>query len=87
MVSRRSAWPSRVGWCVGRRRLPADGWRSCADYAELGIVDTMPSSGLCRVNSPRPVIFGCFQQTRLGIVWAASSHGCWSDGNSIRLLL
>jgi integrase/recombinase XerD len=27
-----------------------------------------------------------FPDIRLGIVWAGSSHGCWSNGNSIRLL-
>ena len=32
-----------------RTLLPEGAWRTSVDYAELGIVGTMPSSGLCRV--------------------------------------
>ena len=34
-----------------------------------------------------PVDFRQFQRTGLGIVCAGSGQGCWSNGNSIRLLL
>ena len=47
-------------------------------YAEFR---TMPS----KFSEPLP--FRLFLKTRLGIVCAGSSHGCWSNGNSIRLLL
>jgi hypothetical protein len=46
-------------------------------YAEFR---TMPS----KLSAPLP--FRVFPKTRLGIVCAGSSHGCWSNGNSIRLL-
>jgi integrase len=42
---------------------------------------TMPS----KLSAPLP--FRLFPKTRLGIVCAGSSHGCWSNGNSVRLLL
>jgi integrase len=47
-------------------------------YAEFR---TMPS----KLSAPLP--FRLFPKTRLGIVCAGSSHRCWSNGNSIRLLL
>lgn len=47
-------------------------------YAEFR---TMPSK-----LSAAPA-FRLLPKTRLGIVCAGSSHGCWWDGNSIRLLL
>ena len=47
-------------------------------YAEFRTMPSRLSETLC---------FRLFPETRLGIVWAASSHGCWSNGNSIRLLL
>jgi integrase len=47
-------------------------------YAEFRTMPSKLSSALC---------FRLFLETRLGIVWAASGHGCWSNGNSIRLLL
>jgi integrase len=47
-------------------------------YAEFR---TMPS------KLAGTLIFRQFQRTGLGIVGAGSSQGCWSNGNSIRLLL
>ena len=47
-------------------------------YAEFRTMPSRLSAALC---------FRLFPETMLGIVWAASSHGCWSNGNSIRLLL
>jgi integrase len=47
-------------------------------YAEFRTMPSRLSSALC---------FRLFPETMLGIVCAGSSHGCWSNGNSIRLLL
>jgi integrase len=47
-------------------------------YAEFRTMPSKLSAVLC---------FRLFSKIRLGIVWAAPSHGCWSNGNSIRLLL
>ena len=51
------------------------------DFRHYAEFRTMPSK-----ISEAPC-FRQFPQTRLGIVRADSGHGCWSNGNSIRLLL
>jgi hypothetical protein len=45
----------------------------------------MPSSGLCRVNSPQPV-FSASSGDKTRHSLGRFQPGCWSDGNSIRLL-
>jgi integrase len=47
-------------------------------YAEFRTMPSKISEAPC---------FRQFPQKRLGIVCADSGHGCWSNGNSIRLLL